>query len=80
MKDEEIFGGFYDYGLQTFIYNEIYIIKKILKSRNCKGKRQFLARWLGYNSDFDSWITSEDAHNASDFDSGITCKDAHNAQ
>jgi hypothetical protein len=44
--------------------SEIYQIKKILKSRTRKGKRQLLVRWLGYNSDFDSWVSVEDINNA----------------
>jgi hypothetical protein len=64
-KDEEILRGFYDYELHKVKNNsEIYQIEKILKSRTRKGKKQLLVRWLGYNSDFDSWIGVEDINNA----------------
>ena len=39
----------------------MYKIEKVLKTRTCQGK--LLVRWLGYNSDFDSWIPAEDVHN-----------------
>jgi hypothetical protein len=56
-KDEKILGGFYDYELQKVKKNsEIYQIEKILKTRTRRGRKQLLVRWLGYNSDFDSWI------------------------
>ena len=64
-KDEDILGGFYDYELQKVKNNsEIYQIEKILKTRTRRGKKQLLVRWLGYNSDFDSWIGVEDIDNA----------------
>jgi len=64
-KDEEILGGFYDYELQKVKNaSEIYQIEKILKTRTRGGKKQLLVRWLGYNSDFDSWIGVEDIDNA----------------
>jgi hypothetical protein len=54
-KDDEILWGFYEYELQKVRNNcEVYQIEKILKSHTCRGMRQLLVRWLGYNSDFDS--------------------------
>ena len=55
IKDDEIFGGFYDYELQKVKNNVMYRIEKILKSRTRKGKRPF---------DFDTWIAAEDVHDA----------------
>ena len=64
-KDEEILCGFYDYELQKVKTNsEIYQIEKILKTLTRRGRKQLLVRWLGYNSDFDSWIGVEDIDNA----------------
>ena len=64
-KDDEILGGFYEYELQKVRNtSEIYQIEKILKSRTRRGKKQLLVRWLGYNSDFDSWVSAEDINNA----------------
>ena len=39
-----------------------YQIEQILKSRIQWGKRQLLVCWLGYNSDFDSWVAVEDIY------------------
>ena len=56
-KGYEILGSFYDYKLQKVKNNsEIYQIEKILKSQAHGGKKQFLFRWLRYNSDFESWL------------------------
>ena len=64
-KDDEILGGFYEYELQKVRNtSEIYQIEKLLKSRTRRGKKQLLVRWLGYNSDFDSWVSAEDINNA----------------
>ena len=62
-KDDEILGGFYDYELQKVKDSGIYQIEKVLKTRTRGGKKQLLVRWLGYNSEFDSWIGVEDLHN-----------------
>ena len=63
-KDDVILGGFYKYELQKVRNtSEIYQIENLLKSRTRRGKRQLLVRWLGYNSDFNSWIPTEDVHN-----------------
>jgi hypothetical protein len=64
MKDEEILGSFCEYELQKIKNKRVYQIEKILKSRSSKGNRQLLVRWLGYDSDFDSWTAAEDVHNA----------------
>ena len=38
-------------------------IAEILKSLTDRGKRLLFVHWLGYISDFDSWISAEDVHN-----------------
>ena len=63
-KDEEILGGFYDYELQKVKNTGIYQIENILKTRTHRGMKQLLVCWLGYNSDFNSWISFEDIDNA----------------
>ena len=62
-KDVEILGSFYDYELPKVINTGMYQIDKILRTCIHRGKRQVLVRWLGYNSDFDSWISVEEVHN-----------------
>ena len=42
----------------------MYHIEMILKSRAHGGKIKLLVLWLGYNSDFGSWISVEDVQNA----------------
>ena len=64
LKENEILCGFYYYELQNVQNTEIYQIENILKDHTHKGKRQLLVCWLRYNSDFDSWISAEDIHNA----------------
>ena len=57
------FSVFFYYELQKVKNNEMYQIEKILKSCTCRGKGQLLVRWLGYDSEFDSWIAPEDLNN-----------------
>ena len=63
MKAEKIHVGFYECELPKFKTTGMCQIEKILKTRNCKRKRKLLVCWLGYTSDFVSWIASEDIHN-----------------
>ena len=63
-KDDGILCEFYDYYFEKANKNGTYPLEKILKSRTHRGKIQWLARWIGYNSDFDTWISVENVHNA----------------
>jgi len=62
MRDDEILDGHYEHDFQKAKNNGNYKLKKI-KSRTRDVKRHLLLCWLGYNSDFDSWISAEDVHN-----------------
>lgn len=62
-QDEVILGGFYEYELQKVKDNNKYLIEKIIKTRVLNGNRQYLVRWQGYSSKFDSWISSEQLEN-----------------
>ena len=64
MKEEEILGGFYERELKKAKTSGLYQIEKIIKSQTCTGVRQLFVLWLGYNSDFDTWIAALDVHNA----------------
>ena len=52
--------SFYEYESQKGKNSGMYQIEKNLRIRTNKGKRQFFVPWLGYNSDFDSWIAAEE--------------------
>ena len=39
---------------------DIFRVEKVLKKRIRNKKREYLVRWSGYNSDFDSWLQSTD--------------------
>ena len=63
MKDDEILSDFYHYKFRKDKNTEIYHIENILKNGAHRGKRQLIVRWLGYNSDLDTWIAAKDIHN-----------------
>ena len=50
---------FYDKELQK-VNTAIHRIEKIIKRRTVRGKTQYLVKWIGYNSEYNSWINSED--------------------
>jgi Integrase core domain/Chromo (CHRromatin Organisation MOdifier) domain len=54
---EDIKGLFYDQELSKVIENDkgYHRISKILKTRKKNGKEQYLVRWSGFSSAFDSW-------------------------
>lgn len=55
---EAIKGRFYSEELQkvTKTDDDLFEIEKVLKTRVRNGKKQFLVRWSGYSSKFDSWV------------------------
>ena len=60
-------GTFYKKELQR-VYkdrNSEYEIEKIFKKRKRNGKTQYLVRWVGYPSEFDSYVNEEDVRNLS---------------
>ncbi|MDI9312367.1 MAG: DDE-type integrase/transposase/recombinase [Limnohabitans sp.] len=57
VKDEEgreLKQSFYKHELQK-INKSAYRIEKIIKKRNIKGEAQYLVKWLGYPSSYNSW-------------------------
>lgn len=54
---EELAGTFYPEEIQKVGEKQIYRIEKVLNQRTGRhGQRQYLVRWYGYSSLFDSWI------------------------
>lgn len=41
----------------------VHRVEKVIKSRVVDGKREYLVKWLGYNSSYNSWIPAEDLIN-----------------
>ena len=46
--------------LQKVKRPDIFRVEKVLKKRTGNKKEEYLVRWFGYNSDFDSWLQSTD--------------------
>lgn len=42
------------------VNESVHRIEKVIKSRVVNGKREYLVKWLGYDSTHNSWIPSED--------------------
>ena len=56
-----IAGTFYEYELQKITKDDdVYRVEKILKKRTRKGRREFLVKWKGYPSQFNSWVSVND--------------------
>lgn len=54
-------GTWYEPELQRVrIINETYRVEKILSTRKLNGKTQYLVRWAGYPSSFDSYVNKAD--------------------
>ena len=53
-------GVFYEKELQKVKCPDIFRVEKVLKKRIRNKKKEYLVRWSGYNSDFDSWLQSTD--------------------
>jgi hypothetical protein len=60
LKDDhgdELRGSFYSQELQKVGAKDIFRIESILQQRvNSKGKEEYLVKWFGYDSSFNSWI------------------------
>lgn len=59
LKGVHVEGTFYEPELSLVrgdVSDRTFPIEKIIKERTRKGKRECLVRWLGYDSDEDSWI------------------------
>ena len=53
-------GTFYENQLARAYEQDVYKVEKVIRSRKKGGQKQFLVRWKGWPSKFDSWISEED--------------------
>ena len=53
---QELSKGFYEHELKKVKYPNIYLVKEVLKRKGNK----VLVSWLGYSSDYNSWIDAAD--------------------
>lgn len=59
--DEELKGTFYDKELQKVIkQDDVYEVEKILKKRGRGDNVQYLVKWLGYPTKFNSWVPASE--------------------
>lgn len=54
---EELNGAFYNEELQKVGHKQIYRIESIIRERRTAGGKEYLVKWFGYNSTFNSWIS-----------------------
>ena len=58
---KELKGTFYEKELQKVIKsNDVYEVEKILKKRGRGNNVQYLVKWLGYPSKFNSWVPASE--------------------
>ena len=57
---ELVSGTFYQNQLRKAYEQNVYLVEKVLKTRNRRGQKQLLVRWRGWPSKYDSWVGEED--------------------
>lgn len=57
---EVLQGSFYDAELGPVKYPDVFLVEKVLKTKMVKGKKQLLAKFLGYPDSFNRWLPESD--------------------
>jgi len=57
---ERVKGSFYENELQKTKLNETALVEKVVAERKVRGKKQYLVKWLGWNSKFNRWVNEAD--------------------
>ena len=60
LLERPIEGTLYEKKLQKVVRPDIFHVEKVLKKRIRNKKEEYLVRWSGYSSDFNSWLQSTD--------------------
>jgi len=57
LVDEAIKGKFYELQIHKVVKSDedYFDVEKILKTRRCGGRIEYLVKWVGYPSKFNSW-------------------------
>ena len=57
---EEIRGTFYEEELQLVQRPDAYRVERVVRTRTRAGKKEYLVRWLGFDSAHDQWVKEKD--------------------
>ena len=57
---EHLKGSFYEQELQKVKYHDIWLVDKVLKTRNVKGDKQIFVSWVGMSPKYNSWISEKE--------------------
>ena len=62
MRGEPVIGKFYEEELSAVDKkdDDVYRVEKIIERKKVKGKKMVLVKWLGYESEHNSWIPESD--------------------
>ncbi len=61
-KNENIEGGFYRFEI-TPVNIDLFRIEKIIRRRTVRGQKQVFVKWLGYDDNYNQWISEEELNN-----------------
>ena len=62
LNNDIIKGSFYEKELQQ-TDQEVFRIEKVLRKKKVKGKQYGLVKWIGYNTDFNQWLSMSEIEN-----------------
>ena len=59
-RDEPLIGYFYTHELCPASINTTFRIEKVLRSRLRNNEREYYVKWMGFSSNYNSWISAND--------------------